>query len=204
MAHMDCFVDDEAVPLAGGTLDQLFEAAQSHLSDSGRVIVDVVVDGESLSGEQLDQPQQIATADREVRLYTADPRALAVDTLKQVRGRLSEAEQAQQQAAEQLQQDQPSEALQQVSQAIEVWLQTQQAVQHSAALLGLDLDSLTVDQQPASTVIQSLADQLHQLKDALNNGDTVSLADALAYEWPETVQQWDTLVQGMIQRIEGG
>jgi hypothetical protein len=199
---MPTFVDDSAVALEGSNLNELLGAAQQHLAPSGRVVVDVVVEGESLDGEQLGEPEKINTEGREVRLYTADPAELAVSTLRQVRQRLTEAEQIQKQAAELLQQDQPSEALQQVSAAVEVWLQTQQAVQHSAELLQLDLNEMTVDGAAVSAIVQQLADQLHQLKDTLNDGDTVGLADALAYEWPETVQQWDRLVQTLIERIE--
>jgi len=202
MRRMSIFVDDTPIELEGETLEQVLGSARAHLSPSGCVVVDVVIDGESLDGQQLGAPEQIALQEREVRLYTADPTELAVSTLGQVRQQLGEADQAQQRAAELLQQDQASEALHLVSQALDTWLQTQQAVQHSATLLGLDLDALEVDGQQASTIIQGLADQLHQLKDTINNGDTARLADALAYEWPTTVQLWDRLITTLIERIE--
>jgi len=201
---MVVFVDDNAIELQGANLDELLGGAQAHLASSGRVVVDVVIDGETLDGEQLDQPDQVTTEGREVRLYTAEARALAVDTLKQVRQRLTEANQHQHEASRLLQQDQPAEAMQHVSQAIEVWLQTQQAVQHSAALLQLDLNAMKVDGQAVSAIIQALADQLNQLKASLNDGDTVGLADALAYEWPGTIQQWDRLIETLIEQIEQG
>jgi hypothetical protein len=203
MQVMSVFVDDEPAALSGQTLDALLGAARQHLEGSGRVVVDVTVEGEALSGAQLEQPEQVSTDGKEVRFYTADPRQLAVDTLRQVKDQLSEAQPMHEQAAELLQQDQPSEGLQKVAQLVEVWLQTQQAVQHSATLLGMDLDALEVEGTPMSQLTDHLAEQLRGLKDMLNNGDTVALADALAYEWPETVQQWTGLVQALIDRIEG-
>jgi hypothetical protein len=199
---MDVFVDDEPAELTGENLEALLAAARHHLADGGRVVVDVLVDGQALTEQQLEQPDQLATNGKEVRLYTAHPGELAVDTLKQVKQRLGELAEIHQQAADLLQQDQASEGFQQVAQGVEIWLQTQQAVQHSAELLRLDLANMTVDQQPATEVTAHLADQLRGLKDMLENGDTVALADALAYEWPETVQQWDRLVQTMIDTIE--
>ena len=202
MVAMSVFVDDEQVALAGNDLASLLGAAQQHLQPSGRVVVDVMIDGESLSGEQLGQQDQVETAGREVRLYTADPRSLAVDTLQQVRERLGEAKRMQDEAAEQLQQDEASEALQQVASAIEVWLQTQQAVQNSAALLQVDLDAIEVDGEAVSALTDELAQQLQNLKQLINDGDTVGLADALAYEWPGTTEKWDRLVQELVAKIE--
>jgi hypothetical protein len=199
---MTVFVDDQPAALTGQTLEALLAAARDHLAASGRVVVDVVMDGEALTETQLSQPEQVTTDGAEVRLYTADPAELAVDTLEQVKARLGEAAQMHERAAELLQQDQPSEGLQKVAEAIEVWLQTQQAVQHSGELLGLDLGQMSIDGRAMSDVTSDLAQQLRSLKDMLESGDTVALADALAYEWPETVQQWDRLVQTMIDAIE--
>ena len=108
----------------------------------------------------------------------------------------------QDEAAEQLQQDEASEALQQVASAIEVWLQTQQAVQNSAALLQVDLDAIEVDGEAVSALTDELAQQLQNLKQLINDGDTVGLADALAYEWPGTTEKWDRLVQELVAKIE--
>lgn len=202
MPPMSTFVDDQPVDLTGDDLGSLLASARSHLAPSGRVIVDVQIDGEQLTNEQLSDQQAVKTAGREVRLYTADPQTLAVDTLRQVHGRLHEAGQMQQRAAELLQQDQTAEALQQVASAIEIWLQTQQAVQHSSELLSVDLDALTVDNQPLSELTDGLITQLKELKESLNAGDTVGLADALAYEWPQTVERWERLVNALIERIE--
>jgi len=202
MQVMAVFVDDEPVYLTGQDLGSILAAAREHLAPEGRVVVDVAVDGQSLSGEQLEEPGQVDTSGAEVRLYTADPRQLAVETLTQVKGRLSDAASLHERAAELLQQDQASEGLKQVAESIEVWLQTQQAVQHSATLLGFDLNTLEIDGKPMAQLTSELAEQLRGLKDMLNSGDTVALADALAYEWPETVELWSRVVQGLIDRIE--
>jgi len=199
---MSVFVDDKQVDLPGEDLASLLEAARSHLTDSERVVVEVSLDGEELTGQQLENQAQIAVAGREVRFYTADPRALAAETLGQVRQQLQQLDGLQQEAAELLQQDQARAGLQQVGQAVEVWLQTQQAVEHSAQLLGLDLSAMEVDGQSVSQITQNLAEQLKRLKEQLSEGDTVALADALAYEWPETIQQWDRLLETLIERIE--
>jgi len=202
MRAMSVFVDDQPTALAEPTLDALLAAARQHLDGSGRVVVEVMIEGEALSGEALEQPEQVTTEGKEVRLYTADPRRLAVETLGQVRARLEDAGQIHEDAAEHLQQDQPKEGMQKVAQVVEIWMQTQQAVQHSATLLGFDLDSLEVEGVTMSELTNNLAEQLRGLKDMLNEGDTVALADALAYEWPETVQRWTALVQALIDRIE--
>ncbi len=203
MAGMAIFLDDQAVELAGGDLGEVLEAAKTHLADSGRMVVDVRIDGEALGGEQIDAQRLRQVDQAEVRLVTADPRELAVETLTGIRRRLGEAEAVQEEAAQLLQSDDAAPAMQKVGQAVEVWLQTQQAVLNSAMLLGMDLDVFAVDGQPLRTFTDKLLGKLEELKGLIEAGDSVGLADALAYEWPAITQDWDRLVAVLVEQIEG-
>ncbi len=69
---------------------------------------------------------------------------------------------------------------------------------HSAVLLDVDLDRRQVDDAPVGQTVNDLIDQLKQLKDMLTSGDTVALADALAFEWPQTTDRWQLLIDEMI------
>lgn len=195
---MSIHLDDDPVEFADGDLTSLLEQVRASLAGSGRLVVEVRLDGKVLSPEELDAEQNTPLADSEWRLYTADPRQLAAATLQQVAQRLHDAGDAHAAAAELLQQDRPTEAMKHVTDAIDVWQQTQQAVLHSATLVGLELDGRSVDDQPVSQTVQLLLEQLKDLRNLLAAGDTVALADALAYEWPQTVHRWQALVGQMI------
>lgn len=199
---MAIFLDDEPVQLAGANLGELIASATKHLIVDRRVVVEVMLDGSVLNADALDKCQDNALDDVEVRLISADPGALAVSTLYQIRDQLPKATTLHEQAAEFLQQDNPTEALKVLAEAIGVWMQTQEAVLGSAGVVGLGLDDVKVGDEPMSNFTDELIKQLQNLKELIIAGDTVALADALAYEWPPIVDRWDTLIGELIQAIE--
>jgi len=199
---MPIYLDDEAVTLSGDSLGDVLNAAREQLADQGRVVVEVRIDGQSLVDREIDEQQDAAIGDREVRLYTADPITLAVGTLGQVRDVLDVAQRVQTDAAELFQQDRSADAIQRVAEAMSIWQQTQQAVLHSAVLLDIDLDQRMVEDIPVSETVNDLIGHLTSLRDQLASGDTVAVADALAFEWPQTVARWQKLIDAMIGWIE--
>lgn len=206
---MAIYLDDQPTELTGASLGELLAAATAELASGasgggggGRVVVEVMLDGKVLSGDELGDHENTALGDTEVRLTSADPKALAVSTLTQVREQLPQAGALHEQAAERLQADKPGEALEYIGAAIEVWMQTQEAVLGSAGVVGLGLDDVTVDGEPMTAFTDELIEQLHSLKDLIAAGDTVALADTLAYEWPPIVHRWDRLIETLIGEIE--
>lgn len=199
---MAIYLDDQPVQLDGTDLESVLSAATVHLADTGRIVVEVQVDGKPLFEDALDEQYNAALNDSEVRLYSANPQELAVIALQQIKEKLEDARQAQSQAATHLQEDRQDLALPQVVRVIEVWQQTQQAVLQSAQLLGIGLDDRMVDGRSVPSMTSDLLEQVTGLRTLLEAGDTVGLADAMAYEWPETVGQWGRLVTEMIQWIE--
>jgi hypothetical protein len=168
------------------------------------VVIEVKLDGQTLGEQDLATRREEAVGQREVRMASADPKLLAIETLEQVRDRLRQAGEQQAEAADLLQQDQPVAAYHKVGESIEGWLQVQQAVLHSAVLLGINLDNLVIDGQPAHVLTTKAVEQIGQVKDHLQNNDPVALADALAYEWPELTEQWDRLIKTLIEAIKPG
>ncbi len=199
---MAIFLDDKPVQLAGANLAELIASATQDLANDGRVVVEVMVDGDVLSADQMRQRKDSPLEDAQVHLVSADPAALAVSTLYQVREQLPQATTLHEQAAEFLQQDNPTEALKTLAEVIGVWMQTQEAVLGSAGVVGLGLDQVKVDDVPMSDFTDELIKQLQGLKDLIVAGDTVALADTLAYEWPPIVDRWDALIGELIKAIE--
>jgi len=205
------YIDDQPVTLPGPSLKELLDAARARLANDqgathtgpGRVVVEILLDGEKLDPDTLAARGAEDMSGREIRLNTADPARLAVDTLEQVRGRLADAATAQKQAATLLQQDQAQAGYELVGGSVAGWLQVQQAVLHTAMLLGINLDQLKVGGQPAHAVTQRSLEQLETVKEHLQAQDPVGLADSLAYEWPELTDQWFELIDTLIETIEG-
>lgn len=199
---MAVYLDDQEVRLDGATLGAMIASAKQQLDSAGRAIVEVQLDGQALVGDELTAKQNEQVQSHELRLYSANPAQLGVAALEQVRAALDQARDMQSQAAELLQQDQSVEALKQVSQAFEIWMHVQQAVSQAAAFVGLALDRISVDERSATELINDLIEQLKALRQLLIDGDTVAMADVLAYEWPHTVDQWQALIAQIIKQIE--
>ncbi len=199
---MAVYLDDVLVRLEGGDLDAVLSSAQERLAPSGRIVVEVYYDGQPIQANQLSQRQQEAVEDHELRLYSADPCDLAITALQQANVQLQEATEVQTRSAELFQQDQKSEAMIQIVSMIDIWLQAHQAVLYSKQLLGVDFQDKAVDGQPVEEMVQGLIQQLQDLQDLLKAQDTVGLADVLAYEWPQTVEQWGRLITELIQWIQ--
>ena len=173
---VNTYIDDQSVSLAGPSLKKLLDAARERLasadpndpnSKAGRVVVEILLDGQKLDPDTLAARGDEDMSDHEVRLMTADPRRLAVDTLEQVRGRLADAATAQREAAKLLQQDQAQAGYERVGESVAGWLQVQQAVLHTAMLLGISLDDLKIGDVPAHTITQNSLEQLQTVKEHL-------------------------------------
>jgi len=195
-------IDDQPVSLEAGSLRALLAAARDHLAPAGRMVVQVQVDGQPVVEEALDSDQPADFAGKEVQMFSATPAELAVGALEQSREQIAEARQQQEDAAELLQKDEPAKALDLVGGSIAGWIQAQQAVTSVAQLLGLDLTAIKVDDQDVASRTQELLTRLVELKELLEANDHVALADALAYEWPETTDRWDAALGAMVKHIE--
>jgi hypothetical protein len=204
------YLDDTPTEVEAETLGQALAAAQTQLGARGRLLVEVQIDGVSVTGPALDDRAEQSLDGAEVRFYSAQPGELALATLGQVRQRLDDIRTAQADAADLLQRDEPAQAFTTLSTAIDGWIQVQQAVQGVAALLGVRIAELDAphdtERAPSvageSAAIGELVQALRAVKPMLADRDTVGLADALTYEWPALTERWERIVDGLRQRIQ--
>jgi hypothetical protein len=199
-AEMQIYLDDVAVEVEGSLLGELLQGAAAQLSEAGRIVAEVQIDGQGLSPEGL-QEASAKTPAGEVRLISADGSKLALDVLEQVQGRLGETREEMAAAAELLQQDRMTDAMAKVGSAMGVWQQVQQAVSQSATLMRIDLDSIEYEGKSIAEWSNTLLEQFQQLRSGIEAADTVALSDALAYEWPEQIGHWQGILGRLMTRI---
>jgi 3-dehydroquinate dehydratase len=199
---MPIYLDDQPVQLSGDDLASVLDSAADQLRESGRIVVEVKLDGELLVDEHLERRRHDAVGDAELRLYSADPRDLSRTTLEAVLGQLDTVAQRQREAADLISSDQQSEAMTALTQAIEGWQQSQQVVIQTASLTATDLSTLDVDGASALAVIEQVVAMLKTVRDTIEARDLVGLADTLAYEGPALIEQWQKLVTALIERID--
>lgn len=200
---MPVFIDDLPADITAPSLGEALLAAQRDLERAGRIIVEVVLDGQPLVGDELFERQEEALADSTLNLVTANPRELVAETLGAVHGQLDAARDAQTEAAACLQRDEQDAAMQLIGEAMTTWQQTERAVRESAGVMEISLDDLAIDGQPFSELTSALIEQLSSLRDLLEAHDFVAVADALQYEWPQTTLRWQKAIEELMEKING-
>jgi len=187
---MDVFLDSDAFTTEATTLAEILSEVQQELRPSGRLIVEIRVDGRTLTDREQQNMDAMALEADEVQLITADPVDLALNTLEEITEALAGAREAQQIAAEKLRDDETGAALEHVRSALLVWQQAQQTVEQVADLLAIPLNDLLVDERPVTEVVDELVETLTRARDELLNGDWLGLADTLGFELDEAAEQW--------------
>lgn len=198
---MQCRIDEQVVEIEANQLGKVLAAAQSHLQEQGRVVVEVLVNNESLIGDQIAERQNESVEGLDIQLISSSPKDLSIETLQQVDMRLQESVAIQLEAANLLRADRGKEALEQVSQIIDTWLKVQQAVLQCCQLANVDFSELRADGFTATELTERLLGQLQELKSLIETADYSALADVLEHEWPDVVEQWRDVIRQLTDTI---
>ena len=195
---MQVLLDENVCDVAAATVEEAITACADLVEAQGRMIVDVQVDGTRWSEEQLESPQRQSTTAQVVELTSADPAQLVSQTFEDAAEALTNADELQHEAAELLQSDQRTICMDKMGEALSIWLSVQQAIVKGSQVVGLQLDDVAVNGTPIVTSIVQLNEQLRMLRTALEQDDQIALADALLYEFPNVVREW----QGILKHLQ--
>ena len=200
---MQVLLDDELLMGIFSNVAAALEAGRVKAEEQGRVIIDVILDGEVVSEDDLSRlcgGESLATPDK-VQFNTADPIELTRTVLEQAEEALGQAVRLQSEVGEMLQSGELTDAMSQLTAPMELWGQVYQAVVQCALLLGVDLGEVEAAGEPAEQIVGGLAEQLRQIRDALVSEDQVALADELSYELADTADRWGALIQVMHEHV---
>src|SRR5436190_22005459 len=151
------------------TLGQLL----AHLQKDNRLVVHVLVDGEEPDLSQMPSVRKLPLDRHTLFIETADPRALALQVLGDVDGQLAEADRLRGEASDLIHKGQNQRAMEKLSGCFSTWQHAQESVLKTGQLLRLDLQTIVVDGTPLTDMVQEFAQQLRQIKGALENRDFV-------------------------------
>jgi hypothetical protein len=175
------------------TLGQLI----AHLQKDNRLVVHVLVDGQEPDLSQMGSVRKIPLDQHTLFVETADPRQLAIQALTEVDAQLDEADRLRSEASDLILQSQNQKAMERLSGCFSTWQNAQESVLKTAQLLRLDLASLQSEGHPLPDMIREFAEQLRQIKSALESRDFVLLNDILTYEAPQTTSRWRGAVRSL-------
>jgi hypothetical protein len=195
-------LDGQALSVSESNLAGVMRAARALLEPQGRIVVEVVIDDQPVTPQELAQASDVSVVGRKIVLASADPRELAADALEAAHRQLDAAQTDLTAAAQLIQQDRAAEGMKKLGSALEVWQSTQQAVVQSAALLKIDVQTLSAGELSAESLFMQTADRIRQLRELVSASDLLGLADTLAYEWPATTLAWQTMIDTLLKRID--
>jgi len=202
---MRVIFDDAELLSDAATLEQGLRAGTERAEALGRLIVDVVADGEPLPGELLDDPASHAGSFAELRMTSAEPAAFLRVTLMEAADALEQARAEQMVAADHIDQGRAPDAFQALGVALGVWDAVRDLVQRVSQLLGFDLTEASVvvngEEIRVDESVASLSRQLEEVRRCVAAEDLSGLADALRYDLSEEAGRWRFLLTGLAEAV---
>ena len=204
---MQCWLDARKLPVHTPTLAAALEAARLAAQDLARVIVEVHLNDQPLSEDQLDNPSHDPIPDATLRFVSAERRSLVRTTLLEMADVLTASDDAHARAAELFQRGQSKPAFAELQAVLTVWENARRAVLEGPALLRIDPAHLLVgdpahadpDAPPAARSAKAVplprrADELNaslaRLKAAIEGEDWATVADVLGHDLRHAAALW--------------
>lgn len=196
---MRVLLDGNEIQAREPTLAAALDAGRLAAEAAGRAIIEVVVNGEPVPGDQLDQPSADSIDGSEVTLTSTDPVALVTTTLLDAAEALESTREQHATIAEGLQAGEAGEALTELAATLQVWQAAQDVLTRGMMLLGRDPAGLSVPSGAGAVSVQQmvekLAEQLREIKRALGDQDLAAVADVVGYELEPMVEHWVALLR---------
>jgi hypothetical protein len=194
---MRILLDDRETTLRADTVGVALQEAATLAGQTGRMIVEIEVDGIAWCEEDLARPEHTARGATEVRLSTAHPAELLRDTFAHATEAVLNAEEIQRAAAKLMQSNREGEGLQKLLEALAVWGSVQTAVSRGLELGVLTRDDVRAAGNDLAGAVAVLAAQLRSLRTAMQSQDTTAVSDCLMYEFPATTKRFAETLAAM-------
>lgn len=194
-------LDGQAVAVSGDSLAAGLAAGAQAAHERGRVIIDVLIDGQPATPEALTNPSAAPGTCAELSLTSADPRSLAHASLLDAARALDTVLAEQQAAGQLLQAGQYQDANAHLGAALQLWQMVQAVLQQASAITGVDLSGIPCGPVAA---IASLGERLGALKTAMQAQDIAAMSDLLLYDLCEQAKEWQALLPRIAEHVNAG
>ncbi|MGP1272429.1 MAG: hypothetical protein ACTS22_03775 [Phycisphaerales bacterium] len=196
---MQVLLDGREIGADQPTLAAAVEAGRLQAEASGRVITEVIVNGEAVQGELLNDPARFQAEGAEIRLTSSDPVELVSSSLLQAADALASTRTAHARLAEQIQVGLETGTLEALSETLSTWQAAQDVLLQGWALLGRDPMALRPPEESGApsveAMVEALVGELKSIKRALQDGDMAAIADSIGYELEPMTERWASLLR---------
>lgn len=172
------------------------------LFEDGRTVVRVSLDAKELSQDELtkllDGEELGGDA---LELETVGTLDLTRDTLRQVAGHFDPLRRGLETAVTHLGRDERTQALEAFRPTLQVWLAICETVQKVCVLSGIDV-AAGAPEVSLEAAHRRVVKVLGGIQSSFERQDWVKLADQLAHELLPVVDEWESLVRTLLQKLE--
>ena len=175
----------------------------THLNRDNRLVVHLLIDGREPDLGRLGQLRAAPLAGHTLFVETVQPQQIALEVLAEVDAQLADADRLKSEAVDLLQRGTPAPAMERLSGCFTAWNAARESLEKTTQLLRIDVETVTVGGRTLADLLTGFADQLKQVKLALEDRDFVSLADVLQYEMTQTTESWRQAI-AFVRRAAGG
>lgn len=181
-------LDDTTLLETAGTLGEALAAARDAAERRGRIIVEVLCDGEPASPDELSSADALSRPARasEVSLISADPRELVATTFDDAASALQDLRETQRELAEKIHKGSITEATAVLGEVLEVWSAARQALEQGSEMASIDL----TNDDTVADLAAGLTERLREVMRAVEQRDWSTLADELEYDLAEQAERW--------------
>lgn len=185
------------------TIAEAVEAARGRLIDNGGLIVSLKCDGEMIGAERIGtvMAQKVGEFDR-IDLLSGEPRQVVIEAMCDIRTSFQETYAAVKGAAESLANGKLDESMKMINQCVAIWARANESVLQAISLLRLKIQDIVIDEKPLLDWLRDITARLRELKEAIEARDHVLLGDILRYEFDETLEQWERILDGFIAYVK--
>lgn len=195
---MELFIDDQRVNAPLPTVESLEQAlrhVQDHLCAPGRLVVGMRFDGQEVpaSGMAAVLSRPVTGVGR-MDVTTGTRRDLITDAMTHASRLLDETQQICERAAGLLVEGKTQDGIQTLGDATRAWQQIHEALAQSLRMLNADLSTMRVQDHTIEEALERPREALMQIRQALQAGDFVTLADILQYEFADATELWQVMI----------
>lgn len=193
---MNIWIDEHQITDAPD-LDTALEQARVHAESQGRLIVDILVDGEPATDAFFDEDSASLPPINELRFTTANTTDMVNETLQTTVESIELLKADQAAGVQQLREGNIADSMESMRAIMEGWQAIRDIVDQIAQITNIDIFKLQAGDKTGSELVESLSKSLAEVRETLNTEDWSSLGDIIEYDLTELADQWSTLLEAM-------
>jgi len=203
---VNIYLDDEPVSVTSAetlTVQGVADQLRDRLASAGRMLTSMRCDGKAVGPDQLEAILSApAKGYTNIEFLSSDSKQMVRSLLDAAANLFKEADEQRIKAADLLNAGQVGNAMTLLGACFQSWAQIHQAIVHSCQTLGISIERISSDQFDIAAWLVGLADRLRAIKEALEAGDHVSIADILRYEFEDVSEQWKQVIAMLREKAE--